>query len=391
MFNFFKIFSYLELKHVGFLELIFALTPMMFGYSFHGLPLSLLMWLILLLVVFIKYRKLPMHNYKPLTVFIVFWVAHELWILTNENINLNSLVEQVIFFVSIFALHPVIRIKKLIGSFNWIAIIAIIGLLYQWSDIARGIMIHPLEIPGLDMPENRLLNVSIRPSSFFMEPAAYVAFMIIPLVFALIQKRIVWAVVLMLSIFLTTSTTGIVTSFIVLAVYIFTQKIGKNSVVLFIVAGVGLFYAFTHSSAFEAGREKIDNTDIETNIRLAQGQYIVSTMKFDEMFFGTKYSTPYDYCIRASRAPRVIIYGGESIYMSTFWWILFRFGIIGLALYLNVYWMIYRKSKLTLIYLAYLCAIIFSSALCIGASYTYSLIVLLVIANNYPNKEEIQA
>jgi hypothetical protein len=213
--------------------------------------------------------------------------------------------------------------------------------------------------------------------------------MIIPLVFALINKRLVWAIVLVLSIFLTTSTTGIVTSFLVLAAYIFTQKIGKTAVLLFFIAGCGLFYAFTHFSEFEAGRDKIDNTNLESNIRLSQGQYVVSTMKFDEMFFGAKYSSPYNYCIRAHRAMRVVIYG-ENIFMSTFWWMLLRFGVIGLVLYLNIYWMIYRKSKLTLIYLAYICAIIFSSALCIGPNYIYSLIILLAIAHNYPNKKQIQ-
>ncbi len=375
-----KIIHYLNLNEVGVVELVFALTPMLSGFSLGGFPLSLLMWFILLMIVVLQGRLNRTKVFKPLLYFIIYWFIHTVVIMVLDNVNFNGMIAQIIYFASVFVLYPNLDMQKLRGSFNWVALIAMAGLLYQWIDVVRGGMVHPLEIPGLTMTKELLHTMSIRPSSFFTEPAAYVAFMICPLAISLIDKKRIWTIVIILSIFLTTSTTGLVLSFIMLGISVYGQKFKVSSMVAVLLIGTALFLALTRFDAFQAGVEKLQNTDTETNVRLTQGIRIVGTMESGEYIFGAPFDTPYNYC-KSGRATNVEYYG-NFVYMSSFWLMILCYGFVGLLLYLNIYYRIFKKSRSTWPLVASLCAVLFSSGYAIGNNYIFTLIVLLIIAES---------
>ena len=102
-------------------------------------------------------------------------------------------------------------------------------------------------------------------------------------------------------------------------------------------------FALTNVEAFQTGVNKLEDTNVETNMRLAQGPYIVSTMEPLEMVAGAAYHNAYDYCM-AGRAPMVVFYK-EEVYMSTAWMIVLKYGFIGLFLYLLVYYKIGRGNR----------------------------------------------
>lgn len=376
--KFFNIVGYLDLKNVGLLEMTFALTPILSGFTLSGLPLSSFMWVLLICMVAFQGKLHKLKVYSPLLIFVIYWFLHEFFVMFTDKVNINGLLSQIICFVAVFVSYPIIDEKKLKGSLNWVALISIIGLLYQWIVVVQGGFVHPLGIPGLTMSESRLLQDSLRPSSFFMEPASYVAFTICPLYFAMMEKKYVWMSALMLSMFLTTSTTGIVVSFIMLGVSVLnTSKNGKWTIISTLFIGAILYYSLTNLDAFQFGMEKLENTDTTTNVRLTQGRYVVSTMDASEYILGVPFSTAYNYC-KAGRASDVIFYG-ESVFMPTFWETILLYGFVGLLLYLNVYFQIFRKSRQTIILLSALFAVLFSSSYGLGCSYLFSLIVLLVV------------
>lgn len=375
-----KLFKYLHLRDVGFLEFTFAITPMLGGFSLGSLPMSLVMWLLLIFIVYIKKGKLRPKNFMPLTIFIVYWIIHQFAIMFVDNVNFVGFIQQLIWFGAVYVLFPVLNLEKLRGAFNWVALISIAGLLYQWVIISAGGEVGPLGIPGLTMSDVRMEGVSVRPSSFYMEPAAYVAFMICPLALALIEKQYAWSIVIIISIFLTTSTTGVVASFILILTTLYGGSKQKwySKLLLLAIGGV-FFYGLTRFQVFENTMTKIDNTDLETNVRVSQGPYVASTMVASEYPFGVAYSTAYNYC-KSGRAGDVIFYG-ESVYMSTFWNILLLYGVVGLTLYLLVYWNLLRSSKQTFPLIMVLIAEMFSAGHSIGTTYIFMLIVLLVIAS----------
>lgn len=377
----FGFIDYLGLKHVGLLEMIFALTPILCGFRLGSLPLSVLMWILLLVIVILQGKIGGFKIYRPLLLLSFYWLFHTILIMFLDDINTNYFFSQILYFVAVFALYPVLDLNKLKGSLNWVALISIAGLLFQWQDILQGKMVHPLGIPGLTMSEFRLTADSFRPSSFFMEPAAYVAFMICPLYFALVEKKYIWVIGLILSIFLTTSSTGIFLSFLMLGVSVSSSRGAKKlTMVVAIVIGVGLYYVLTTFNAFELGVEKIKSTDTTTNVRISQGNYVVSTMEPKEYIFGTPFSSTENYC-NSGRAPQARR-SGDIVFISTFWELILLYGVVGLALYLNIYIQLLKKSRITFTLVSALFAVLFTSGYSLGVLFIFSLIVLLVISNN---------
>lgn len=372
--------KYLGLNDLGFIELLFALSLILSGYSLGELPLSALIWVFLLLAILLRGHKIRMGSYKPLLIFAIYWLLHTVVILLVDDVNINGILVQLIYFLAIFSLHPVLDITKLRGAINFVSLIVIVGLFYQWGEIVAHGGTHPLEIPGLTMSKERLGTFSLRPSSFFMEPAAYVGFMLSPIALALIDGKLLWAIFLMLSVFFTSSTTGLVACFVMLAVWAIMQKKSKILLSVAIIA-LGLFYALTHFSIFETGVEKVNNTDVETNLRLTQGQYVVSTMEGSEFLFGVPYSSAFNYC-KSGRAANVIYYG-DNVFMPTFWEFILLYGLVGLILYLMIYYALLKRCVKLLPFITCQVLTLFSGGPGIGPSYVFCLVFMLVVSRKY--------
>lgn len=360
-----KIINYLQLNQVGGLELLFAFTPMLSGYGFMGYPLSLMLLPVLLFMAMKRRTGTHYDVFKPVSILLVYVAVHDLVLVLSLGKNFFGYINTLLSLASILYISPILNFEKLKGSLNCVCIVAIGGLIYQLSYILAGQGVHPLEIPFLSMSENRLEEFEMRPSSFFMEPAAYTAFMFVPMALALISRQYVWMGVLVFSVFLTGSTTGLLTSFIMIGMYALTQGLKKRNILLMLAMGVVMFYSLESFSIFEEGVTKMQETDVKTNMRLAQGPYVVSTMDPGEYPLGVFYKEPYDYCL--SRATMVHFYT-EEVYMSTFWYMILVYGIIGLLLYLNVYWKLFRKSRLLLPLIVVLLALLFSSGYSLGSA-----------------------
>ena len=372
-----KTLDYLGLRHAGGVELYFSLLLILSTYSFMGIRMEVIAWLLLFFILFFKKKARAKRTFVPLIVLATYILVHDFLNLFIANGNINSFIMQIVYFVCMINAVKVFNLEKLKGSINLVAIIAMIGLLYQWGIIAAGGYVRPIQIPFLEMAQARLEVLSIRPSSFFMEPAAYVAFMYIPLAFSLIEKKYIWTALIILSEFLTTSSTGVLTSFIMLFVYVMTQRVSLKIRLLTIVIGAAMFISLFYVEAFQTSVNKLEETDVESTVRLSQGPYVVSTMKWNEYIFGASYSSAYEYC-HSGRAPLVIYYGKE-VFLSTFWKMILLYGITGLFFYLLFYCKIVRKNKESLPLVACLIATMFSSGYGIGMNFVYTSIMLMLI------------
>lgn len=376
----YRIVDYLNLRDAGTFELFYASIFILSAYSLNGIPLSAVLWVLFAVFLAFKNRKNHITSYKPLLYLSIYCITHEFVYLFIANGNFIAFILQIVYFWCIFRASSIMDINKLKGAINWIALISIGGLLFQWGIIASGGEVVPIDLPFLDMSESRLENYSIRPSSFFMEPAAFVAFMYAPLAFSLIEKKFIWTFIIVLANFLTTSTTGILISFILLGVYVFSQKVSFKVRLLVIALGAMLLFSLTNFAGFQSGVSKLEETNTGTNIRLAQGPYIVSTMEQNEYIFGATYHDAYAYCL-AGRAPMAVFYT-ESVFMSTFWNIILHYGVIGLMLYLLFYYRFYKRNRATRPLIFCLLATMFSSGYGVGPNFVYTSIILFMIAQH---------
>ena len=376
-------FTYLGIGEIGHLELLFAVSPILSGYSLLGLPLSFVVWLLVLILSFIKHNNKQI--FRPLLFLLVYVALHDILLVIGVGKNFNGYLNTLLYLLSIIYLSRSLNLNKLRGAINIVSIVLIVGLLYQYSMILTTGGVHPLEIPGLQMPQDRFDTFSLRPSSFFMEPAVYAEYMFMPISLSLLDRRYLWAGLLMFFVLLTGSTTGFITVFLLIIVYVLTQGVSfKYTFVLFSI-GTILIYLLLNSTIFEVGLEKMEGTNFDTNIRINQGIIIDSYMSLDEYIFGVACAGPYEFT-KLHSIPNIKITEGNAVFMPTFWYILLCFGIIGLFLYLRVYWIIAKQCRQCIPLVIVVISLLFTNGISMSVEYVYLTSFMLVLYYNFKNE-----
>ncbi|MCE2771171.1 MAG: hypothetical protein LW711_14375 [Saprospiraceae bacterium] len=379
----FKIVNFLHLKDIGWLEMLFALYPILSVYSWGIVPLELVMPLILILIALKRCRGhfLKSRIYKPILIFLSFYIAHEIvWLFVMNTVQfyfINATISGIICLGSINLIFPAINKKKLIVSINYVAILSILGLLYHVLLTRMGGSVEPLKLPLIGFDFTRLDELGDRPSSFYIEPQAFVSFMLVPLFLALKENKLLWAGIIIISLFLSTSSTGIAISFILLLFYIFTQKVKLWLKILIIIGGIGLAFLLLSSSFFEVGMNKISNTNIELAERLVNGLFVVQEMNPSDYVLGIRYANPYDYYLAGNVSNFLVMVSDNGMFVSSFWLVIIRFGIIGLIIYLNIFFKIINNYRDILPYILCIFVQLFSNADMIGSGFLFQFIFIL--------------
>lgn len=377
-----KIIEYLNLNHIGFLEIGVALYPILAGYSY-GVIKGNMVFLILLAIISLFRNSISIST-KWLNILSLFVVVHEallMLIIPVKGYFINSTISILIICLCIIPISRAINYAKLVGSLNWVSIISIGGLIYQVGIVMSGGTVSPLKIPF--MPDldsgSRLFEVVTRPTSFFWEPAALVTFLMIPLFISLTQKKYLWTGILILAMFLSTSSTGILMSIVMLIVYVLTQKISFRTRLFVVVFGLSLTFALLNSSYFEAGVNKIENIDPEKNARLMNGLFLYKSLDTSETIFGIEAANVDDYYAKHGG----IYFGFGNIFVPAFWLTLAKYGVIGLIIFIGLYINFIIKDRTLLPYIIVLFISMFFQSISIGSSgFAYQLIFLYSYIGN---------
>ena len=237
---------------------------------------------------------------------------------------------------------------------------------------------------------SRLFEEGFRPTSFYWEPAAFVTYMMVPLFLSLFERKFTWTVIIMASMFFSTSTTGITMSLLMLIVYVLTQDIRiRTKVAVVLLTGVFVWLLFT-SEIFSAGMEKISETDIESTSRTINGPAMVFNMPFMDLLIGMPAANPYDYLISGGFHSNEIIVKENSIFVSTFWLVLAKFGVIGLALFLSLYIRPLINSKEILTYIIMLFASMFFQSYSFGTGgFAFQIIFIYLFTSIYNRQNSL--
>lgn len=377
-----KVVTYLNLNKIGAFELFVALYPILAGYTW-GLLKGNLIFIALLAIWALVLKPKAKFKMIWLEILIAFVTIHELVLMTIipvQSYFINNTLSIIVISLSIIPIARAVDFYKLDSALNWVSIFSIIGIIYQFTMVMRGIPVSPLKLPFLPGMESttRLYTESIRPSSFFWEPAAFVTFLMVPLFISLYQKKYVWTAIIILSMFLSTSSTGILMSMVMLAVYILTQKVKFWARVFVVVLGIGLLYGLTHSSYFSAGIEKIENTDPEKNARIMNGYFLFQAMSKEQVVLGVDAANIDEYYSKHSG----YYFGEGSVFVPAFWLTLAKYGIFGLSCFFMVYISILKKDKATFPYIVVLFMSMLFQSMSIGSSgFAYQLVCLYAFVN----------
>lgn len=387
-----KIADFLKPSKYGLIEFLFVSLPMLSAY-YH---IDYYIIVVLALLSFLKIKGRLYKDSRALTIMVLYAIVHEiavcLFVQKVPDYHINNTLFRIVVLLSIFIITPVLNFEKLYRCYILLSIIAILGLLYHIILIRTGSLVTMLKIPFLPIdPNSSAIELSYRPLSFFLEPSNLNAFLIFPLFYSLYYKKYYLSIVITLSVFISTSTNGIITTSIMLLTYFFTQNIGiKRRIVLIsliVISGAFLVYS---DYALDS-RTKVENTDIETTSRLINGPSLVSGMPIEHLIVGFPAVSVEQYKDETNYIPTVQLIGkNDAYFVSAFWLILAKFGIIGLLLFFLAYYGIYKQNHHLIIVMIPLLVLKFSS----GGAFDYGTFLnttLILSFMLYENKKRFNS
>ena len=380
-----KLIQYLSLDKVGFIEIILAMYPILLSYRYGIIILAQIILLVLDLVVVLK-GKSRILSFTPLVLFFIYYILHQFfgilgWGLT-QSYYINTFIGCLIFIGSIFIIAPSVNFEKLEGSINWVSIVCVIGLFYHVFLMIKGELITPIKIPFLpdpDMSQTRVFEEGFRPVSFFMEPQSYVSYLIFTLFYAVRNNKYIWAIITSLSIILSTSTTGIAMIPIMFFLSLFSENGGRSKKLVFLVVLVGLGIFFLNSPLASLGLDKLEDTELSSNIRTVNGPALAKAMDMGDLFIGVPYAnaTEFYYNVAASKGTGVIPDGEGNVFLPGFWTCFIFYGLIGVLLFLPIYFDIWRRKQSVLPLLGCLMIALFTNPDFLGGFWAFQMIFLL--------------
>lgn len=339
------------------LEIIIPFFGVLEPYKISVLPVTA----ILLFAIVLFHHKGKVYLPKSILPFVIFVgytvlrdIFHMFFSVSDPiSAQMNRLIEKCVLYVLIFAACGGGFDEK--ALFRWWKVAGVIfgaGMLYHVFQILvlqQGV--QPINlIPGYDISHDPGMAYD-RPTSFFSEPAAYVVSMMPLLFLAFKQKSFRWAALATFLIAISTSTVGVLLCAVLWLVFIAQEKKTKKTTWLYI-GFVGLFaMLFFTLPIFSATLEKVrEVSDGESTwgSRVEGPFQMVRAMRWDELPLGTNMLDTTRFVLRnvgkipKDSAPYLHAIQNETVFFNTIALLIFRYGIVGLALFLFTF-----KGKLS--------------------------------------------
>ena len=279
----------------SFIDFALPLYIVFAPYSLFGKPVfSLYILFIYSAIVILLNKNIKIYLHKNLFYFVLFFtVISTASILRRTSTlqigDINTFLNPWVVFLIIGVTCTDVHRDKFYRVYTVIGIVAMITMYIQ------SIGLFVFNIPAVPI---RLLPVQAedahfwgnfegaRPSAFFTEPQAYASYMLPLLVFAINKRKYLFSLLIAVSIFLSTSSMGILLVGIIFVVFIFQTEKWHYKFISIVVLGL-LVIVFLFLPVFQMAVDKIFTTDFfGTNIRLTTGFFIYSTFDMPDLILG---------------------------------------------------------------------------------------------------------
>ena len=362
-------------------EMLYAFLPILSAYSMGGIPFALILSILLSVIAFIKTQRVWI--YKPYLILIGYVFLHELILCMTMSAlpiyHINLLTTTIIVLTSPVFIVPALKFHKFFKCILFVAIMSGIGMVYHYIIIRSGGLVTTITLPFLpiDATHTRLLEELQRPTSFFVEPAAFATFMMVPLFICLIRNKYLQVGLLLVVLFLSTSTTAVIESIVIIVTFLITTISRKYRfrAILLSLLFIAIGYFFINSSLFDATFQKIDETEVDENARLMNGLIVSSHLPIENFPFGINNANISDFVMN-NNLQSFVFYGreyGTYLFVPTFWQILIKYGLLGIMLYLFLFYTLYKRDKTIIPYLMCLAAGWFFQGISLTTMFTWQI------------------
>ena len=345
------------------------------------------------IISYFKNKKALDKTYKKLVVSIILFISFSIItsllsiiIFNGAEIDIIKRLIVTIFYVilSIICIKQGIIDRKLfIKVYCYAAIIASFAILLQYFFhyvlhknlylLIGQLKLSPSNLQSFADYKNKydlMYLYNFRPTSFFLEPAHFAAYAS-PSIYILLNKNkkiknILFAIIVSLSVILSTSGIGIVATMIIWAYYLLKNNENQKLKVITILV-FGIFIAvFVNNSIFDKSAERIRdiNKDSESSInyRLLKGYKMYPKMQLYEQIFGIGLGG-YESYVRALGDETEL---DSNEYMNSVSYILVSTGLIGFiifCIYMSNIYKLFRSKNNTCIFIVLITIYLTSSAI----------------------------
>lgn len=340
-------------SRIGILEFFIPLYYIIAQYKVAGISLGTLLMVIVIVSLLFRKSGIETFWYRPLLVLVAYMIVHDvlkmLVIMDVSSFPINTWIERLIFVFFLVLCTKNVDEDKLYKVWSFIGIIAMIGLVYHAVCVyIFGQSVEMIKILPISTEYSNFFNLSMRPKSFFTEPAAYVTW-ILPLLFmALKREKILFSTIITITILLSTSTTGIVMCFILWGYYILLSKsiTLSRKIFIFIVA-LTVVVMVVKLPIFTSTLEKFEGTDFNSNIRITSGLNIYKDSPLTYQIFGIPYGSPELY-FRSGEIDLSLykfnINASWLGFVNSLAYSLLMYGIFGGVLFIRLFYCIFREG-----------------------------------------------
>ncbi len=319
-------------------------------YSYGFLSVGLIM--VYAVTAWCFYRDSKWYIYKPIVYFMIYLLFNSLikvfFMEEVDSAYYYSILEKMASLIVIIAISSEIDEDQLYTSWTIVGIPVLAGMLYQsFTVYILKKPVSPIAILPISSQMQRIWGyASLRPSSLFSEPAAYVWFMIPLMLLAMRRRKYGFAIIITLGIFLSTSTSGILLSLLLWLAFATSKSMSNKQKVLAIIVVVVFALALGSLSVFTFAAEKLININIESSFRLGYGFRIMATMPQNQWLFGVPYSSVASYITNSGNVPTswYDIHVSYFAYTNSFCQNFIEYGLIGTLLYLYLFFALYQRG-----------------------------------------------
>lgn len=342
-------------EKIGLMEIFIPLFCLINQYEISGIHIGLICVVVVIGLNLIKYRQF--YVYKPLFIFFLFMLLHDLLRTFVTGFNTGLWVERLFYLLLLSCVHNRLDDENLFKVWKYVGIVVMAGLFYQSFQVyILGQSVSTINIlPFLQSnSENYLLKYD-RPHSFFLEPAAYCTWILPLLCMCMRRKKYIWMIFISVSILLSTSSTGILMTGVIWLFYAFAsarkERKYANSLMIvgILIIGIG---ALSNLSIFSIALNKLTNisiADTSNSVRLILGFQLFLAAPFIYKILGIPYMNVENYmrsgevALSKYRLNLNISYLG---FVNSIGNCMLVYGIFGLFLYLKLFWNIWKESDL---------------------------------------------
>lgn len=343
----------IRIKKGNYIEYLLPFFLLLSQYKIIGIPISTLFLFVIAILTYFKYGFRLQKYLVPFLIFFAYAVFHDLLSLiigySDQSTTLHKIIEYSVNFILMIVIvaGSELNENKLFSIWKKAGIFYFVGCLYHLFKIY--ILKQPVQIIQI-LPWIEVINTNeaFRPRSFFQEPS-YLAESVLPLLFlALKRKDYKWAVFSTAIIVFSTSSIGIALAIVLWgSSYILDCKEEnrkRNPFVLIIL--IAFFSFFASSGVIADSFYKFQDAlkgGSTFSVRVTLGFLVVRNLTIPNILLGSFFNEVSDY-IRMNQSllyiPMIYKYwamGNEFIFLNAFCTVIFRYGLVGLILFLRTY------------------------------------------------------